>query len=42
MGLASMEERLNIIDGKLEVRSVLGKGTHLRASVALRLREDLA
>jgi PAS domain S-box-containing protein len=42
MGLASMEERLNIIDGKLEVRSVPGKGTHLRASVTLRLRDDLS
>jgi PAS domain S-box-containing protein len=40
MGLASMEERLNIINGKLEVRSVLGQGTHLLARVALQLREE--
>jgi signal transduction histidine kinase len=40
MGLASMEERLNIIDGKLEVQSELAKGTHLCASVALHLREE--
>jgi signal transduction histidine kinase len=42
MGLASMEERLSIIDGKLEVRSVLGEGTHLCASVAMRSRESPA
>jgi signal transduction histidine kinase len=40
MGLASMNERLSIIDGKLEVRSVPGEGTHLCASAALRSRES--
>jgi PAS domain S-box-containing protein len=40
MGLASMKERLNIIDGKLDVQSVPGNGTYLRAKVALRLREN--
>ena len=39
MGLTSMEERLNIIDGRLYVHSIPGKGTHLCAQVALRLRE---
>jgi len=40
MGLASMTERLNIINGILDVQSTPGKGTHLRACVALRLRES--
>ena len=40
MGLAGMEERFDIIDGKLEVQSELAKGTHLCASVALHLREE--
>lgn len=39
MGLTSIEERLNIIDGRLDVHSIPGKGTHLSARVALRLRE---
>jgi signal transduction histidine kinase len=40
MGLASMEERLNFIGGKLEVRSAPGSGTQLQASIPLRLREQ--
>ena len=40
MGLASMKERMNIINGHLEIQSAPGKGTHLHASVALRLREN--
>jgi signal transduction histidine kinase len=39
MGLTSMEERLNIIDGRLQVNSTPGQGTHLCAVVDLSLRE---
>lgn len=41
MGLTSMEERLRIIDGKLDVQSAPGQGTHLCACVNLHLREEI-
>jgi PAS domain S-box-containing protein len=42
IGLAGMEERLSIIDGRLEVQSTPGVGTHLCAFVPIRLREESA
>lgn len=41
MGFTSMEERLRIIEGKLTVQSAPGEGTHLCASVTLRVREEM-
>lgn len=40
MGIASMEERLRIIGGDLEVRTKPGEGTQLCARLKLQLRED--
>jgi len=39
IGLTNMEERLDMIEGKLKVKSVSGQGTHLCAIVEFRLRE---
>lgn len=35
LGLLSMRERMNLIGGQFEIQSVIGKGTRVKASVAL-------
>jgi signal transduction histidine kinase len=36
LGLISMQERLNLVNGKMAIESSLGKGTTIRARVPLR------
>jgi signal transduction histidine kinase len=42
LGLASMEERLNMVGGSFEIKTAKNKGTRLSFSIPVRLEDNLS